>query len=94
MISTVYAAIARHRRRYYAVRPHLRRALSQPVIDAAWQNQDITWDPVASSLKKNADDAYALGFLDKKADLSNFYDLTALNKVLKEKKLTEVKGLV
>jgi tetraacyldisaccharide 4'-kinase len=28
----VYAAVVRRRRRYYAIRPHLRRALSQPVI--------------------------------------------------------------
>jgi tetraacyldisaccharide 4'-kinase len=32
MFSTVYAAVARRRRRYYATHPHLRRALSQPVI--------------------------------------------------------------
>jgi tetraacyldisaccharide 4'-kinase len=32
MISTVYAAVARRRRRYYAVHPDLRRALSRPVI--------------------------------------------------------------
>lgn len=32
MISTVYAAVARYRRRYYANHPHLRRTLSQPVI--------------------------------------------------------------
>ena len=32
MFSTVYAAVAWHRRRYYAIHPHLRRALSQPVI--------------------------------------------------------------
>src|SRR5260221_1959004 len=32
MISTVYAAVARRRRRYYAIRPHLQRALTQPVI--------------------------------------------------------------
>ena len=32
MISTVYAAAARYRRRYYAIHPELRRKLSQPVI--------------------------------------------------------------
>jgi tetraacyldisaccharide 4'-kinase len=32
MLSTVYAAVARGRRRYYATHPHLRRALSRPVI--------------------------------------------------------------
>jgi tetraacyldisaccharide 4'-kinase len=32
MISTVYAAAARYRRRYYAIHPELRRKLSRPVI--------------------------------------------------------------
>jgi tetraacyldisaccharide 4'-kinase len=32
MISTVYAAVARYRRRHYAIHPELRRQLSQPVI--------------------------------------------------------------
>jgi tetraacyldisaccharide 4'-kinase len=32
MLSTVYAAVARRRRRYYATHPHLQRALSRPVI--------------------------------------------------------------
>ena len=53
----------------------------------------MTYDPIASSLKKSADDAFALGFLEKNRDLSTIYDLTALNKVLKEKQLAEVKGL-
>jgi NitT/TauT family transport system substrate-binding protein len=67
-------------------------AIPVKVIDAAWQNQDITFDPVASSLRKAADDAAELGFLDKKPDLTNIYDLTLLNKVLRAKSLTEVKG--
>jgi tetraacyldisaccharide 4'-kinase len=32
MISAVYAAVARHRRRYYSVHPHLRHGLARPVI--------------------------------------------------------------
>ena len=32
MISTVYAAVARYRRHYYAIHPHLQRSLSRPVI--------------------------------------------------------------
>src|SRR6476469_1889322 len=32
MISTVYAAVARYRRRYYTIHPHLQRSLSRPVI--------------------------------------------------------------
>jgi NitT/TauT family transport system substrate-binding protein len=63
------------------------------VIDAAWLNQDITFDPIASSLRKSADDAAALGFLEKSPDLSKIYDLALLNKVLKAKSLSEVLGL-
>jgi NitT/TauT family transport system substrate-binding protein len=68
-------------------------ALPTRVIDGAWPNMRITFDPIASSLKKSADDAAALGFLEKKPDLSSIYDLTLLNKVLKDRNLPEVKGL-
>jgi NitT/TauT family transport system substrate-binding protein len=68
-------------------------ALPAQVIDAAWLNQEVTWDPVASSLQKSADDAYKVGFYPKKPDLANIYELGALNKALKEKDLPEVQGL-
>jgi NitT/TauT family transport system substrate-binding protein len=68
-------------------------ALPARVIDGAWENQRITYDPIAPSLKKSADDAYALGFLPQKPDLATIYDLTLLNKILREKQLSEVKGL-
>jgi NitT/TauT family transport system substrate-binding protein len=68
-------------------------ALPVKVIDGAWANQKVTYDPIASSLKKSADDAFDLGFLEKNPDISTIYDLTALNKVLREKKLAEVRGL-
>jgi NitT/TauT family transport system substrate-binding protein len=68
-------------------------ALPVRVIDAAWENQAITYDPIASSLKKSAEDAFALGFLEKNPDLSTIYDLTLLNKVLSEKGLSTVGGL-
>lgn len=64
------------------------------VIEAAWNNQDITFDPLAPSLLKSANDAYDLGFLDKKPDLPNIYDLKLLNKVLAEKNLPAVKGFI
>ncbi len=58
-------------------------ALSDNVINAAWRNQKVTYDPMASSLRKGADDAFALGYLgDKKPDLAGLYDLGPLNKVL------------
>ena len=68
-------------------------ALPQRVIDAAWKNQDITFDPVASSLRRAADDAAELGFLQGKPDLKNIYDLELLNKVLASKNLPAVKGI-
>ncbi len=68
-------------------------ALPVRVIDGAWPNQRITFDPVASSLRKSADDAFALGFLDKKPDLANIYQLSLLNKVLAERGVPLVKGL-
>lgn len=67
-------------------------AIPVKVIEAAWPHQEITFDPIASSLAKAANDAYELGFLEAKPDLKNLYDLTSLNKVLHEKGLPEVKG--
>jgi NitT/TauT family transport system substrate-binding protein len=68
------------------------KALSQKVIDAAWKNITVTDDPLASTLTKAANDAYALEFLDSKPDLSALYALDLLNKVLKAKNLPEVKA--
>ena len=66
-------------------------ALSDAVINAAWRNQKITNDPIASSLRRSADDAFALGYLgEKKPDLANIYALDPLNKVLKELNLPAV----
>lgn len=66
-------------------------ALSPDVIDAAWANLKFTYDPVTSSLKKSADDAFALGFLGgSKPSLTGIDDLSALNKVLREQKLAEI----
>lgn len=55
--------------------------LKDPVLDRAWSNIEITTDPVASSLKKSADDAIAAGLL-KEVDLKGIYDLTLLREVL------------
>ena len=61
------------------------------VIAAAWRNQKISYDPLAATLRKSADDAFALGYLgDKKPDLGGLYALDPLNKVLGELKLQAV----
>ena len=66
-------------------------ALPPAVLDAAWKNLRITCDPVASSLRKSAADAFELGFLGgDEPDLSNIYDLTILNRILRGKGLPPV----
>ncbi|KAB8143467.1 ABC transporter substrate-binding protein [Chloroflexia bacterium SDU3-3] len=66
-------------------------ALSDAVLEAAYKNLDITYDPLAQSLFTSADHAFALGFLGAaKPDLSGIYDLGPLNEVLKEKGLAPV----
>jgi len=60
-------------------------ALPTAVLDGAWKNLRATCDPIASSLRKSAADAFELGFLgDDEPDLSNIYDLTILNRILNE----------
>lgn len=67
-------------------------ALADAIINSAWRNQKITYDPVASSLRKSAVDAFALGYLgEKQPDLANIYALEPLNKVLGELNLRPVK---
>lgn len=64
--------------------------LSDDQLKEAFSRLDITYDPIASSLYKDAADQYAIGFLDSKPDLSGIYDLTLLNQVLGEKGLPQV----
>ncbi|MDX6348425.1 MAG: sulfonate transport system substrate-binding protein [Streptomyces sp.] len=58
------------------------KALPANVIDPAWKSISFTDDPLASTLKTEADHAVKAGLLDK-PDLSGIYDLSILNKVLK-----------
>jgi NitT/TauT family transport system substrate-binding protein len=57
--------------------------LKDEVIAAAWPNLTFTDDPIASSLKKSADDAIAIGLLKPVDNLDGIYDLTILNEILK-----------
>lgn len=65
-------------------------ALPQEVIDAAWESIEITYDPIASSLLKSAEDAYALGYLEEGPDLSGIYALDILKKVLRDEGLPAI----
>jgi NitT/TauT family transport system substrate-binding protein len=66
--------------------------LPDPVIAGAWENLTFTWDPIASSLQKSADDAIAAGLLDP-VDLSGIYALDILNRLLAEAGRDPVAGL-
>jgi NitT/TauT family transport system substrate-binding protein len=57
------------------------KALSDAVIDRAWEELRITNDPIPVSLKGSAEHAEAVELLDP-VDLNGIYDLTLLNKVL------------
>ena len=65
--------------------------LATKVISQAFKNLDITYDPLAPTLFKSADDAYALGFLgSSKPDLNGILYLDPLNSVLASKGLAKV----
>ena len=66
--------------------------LKDAVVAAAFKNLTFTLDPIASSLKKAAQDAYDAGLL-KDTKLDGIYDLTLVNQVLKGLNQSEVKGL-
>ncbi|ORT58016.1 aliphatic sulfonate ABC transporter substrate-binding protein [Streptomyces sp. CB03238] len=56
--------------------------LGDEVIDSAWPSIRFTDDPLAATLKAQADHAVKAGLLEK-PDLDGIYDLKPLNKVLK-----------
>ncbi|GCE24569.1 sulfate ABC transporter substrate-binding protein [Dictyobacter alpinus] len=67
------------------------KTLSAKAIDGSFKRLDITYDPLATTLFKSADNAYALGFLGKsKPDLANIFSLDTLNTVLNSKGLQKV----
>ncbi|AIF83110.1 ABC transporter, substrate-binding protein, aliphatic sulfonates family [Candidatus Nitrososphaera evergladensis SR1] len=51
---------------------------------------EFTYDPLEETVQKAADDAYALGLLDKKPGLSGMFDLQILNGVLQERGLATI----
>jgi NitT/TauT family transport system substrate-binding protein len=66
--------------------------LKDAVVTAAFENLTFTLDPIASSLEKNAQDAYDAGLL-KDTKLDGIYDLSLVNKVLSDLGQPAVRGL-
>ena len=66
--------------------------LKAEILSAAFANLKFTLDPIASSLKKSAEDAFDVGLL-KDTNLDGIYALDLLNGFLKGSGEAEVKGL-
>jgi NitT/TauT family transport system substrate-binding protein len=58
------------------------KALSEQVLREAWKDLTFTVDPIATSLRKSAQDAEDVGLLEH-VDLSGIYDVRSLNSLLK-----------
>ena len=65
--------------------------LAQEVLDDAFSRMQVTYDPIRSSLLKSTQQAFEEGFLGRtQPNLSGLYDLTLLNEVLREEKVSPV----
>ena len=60
------------------------------MLDRAWSELTVTYDPIASALKKSAENGVAAGTTEKAVDLKGIYDLTPLNTILTAQKLAPV----
>lgn len=69
------------------------KAIASSEISQAFNDLQITYDPLASSLLISADRAYSLGYLGtSKPNLNGIYDLTPLNSVLNSMGMATVAG--
>ncbi len=66
------------------------KGLKDATIKAAWPNVQFTYDPIASSVRTAAEEAYDLGLLQNTPDLKNLFDLSILNRVLAKQELPTV----
>src|SRR3954470_15502715 len=66
------------------------KSLDQPVLDRAWSELSVTYDPIASALEQSAKNAVTAGTAQKQVDLNGIYDLRPLNAIVKEQGLQPV----
>jgi NitT/TauT family transport system substrate-binding protein len=64
--------------------------LAAPVLDRAWSELTVTYDPIASALAQSAKNGVAAGTTAEEVDLDGIYDLAPLNAVLADQKLAAV----
>jgi NitT/TauT family transport system substrate-binding protein len=59
-------------------------AIPAEVLDRAWENLSVTWDPLAPALEQSAQDGFDAGTTSELVDLEGIYDLTFLNGILED----------
>jgi NitT/TauT family transport system substrate-binding protein len=64
--------------------------LAAPVLDRAWSELTVTYDPIASALAQSAENGVKAGTTEKKVDLDGIYDLAPLNAILADQGLDPV----
>jgi NitT/TauT family transport system substrate-binding protein len=64
--------------------------LTAPVLDRAWGELTVTYDPIASALAQSAKNGVSAGTTAEQVDLKGIYDLAPLNAVLADRKLPAV----
>jgi NitT/TauT family transport system substrate-binding protein len=57
-------------------------ALDAEVLDRAWSNLTVTWDPLAATLEESAQHSFDAGTTQELVDIQGIYDLRPLNAVL------------
>jgi NitT/TauT family transport system substrate-binding protein len=68
------------------IRREMGKALPKAVLDDSFSRLQVTYDPIRSSLLTAAESAFDAGFLGRQMpDLSEMYELSILNQVLREK---------
>lgn len=65
--------------------------LTEEILLAAFKKLIVTYDPSEKSIQNFIDIYIGEGFVDEVRDRNNICDLSALNKILKEKSLPEIK---
>lgn len=65
-------------------------ALDADVLDRAWGDLTVTYDPLASTLQEEAQHAVDAGTSDKLVDIDGIYDLRPLNAILSDQGLQPV----
>jgi NitT/TauT family transport system substrate-binding protein len=57
-------------------------AMQPEIVASAWEKMSFTFDPIASSLHKGAENAKSVGLLAADTKLDGIYDLSILNRLL------------